>query len=359
MESFDMNGIDWQGIALLWPWMLALLPVPLLLRLIWRPAREPRDGALAVPFFGALAGLPGSGSGGGPGPARRLTLLGLMTLAWIALVLAAARPQWMGEPVALPTAGRDLMMAVDVSGSMEIADMQFRRDGPSLDRLTAVKLVGGDFLERRGGDRLGLVLFGSRAYLQTPLTADRQTVNAMLRESEIGLAGTETALGDAIGLAVKHLKDRPAESRVLVLLTDGVNTAGALQPEQAAALARDHGIRIHTIGIGSDRAVVQTPMGPRRLAPDSQLDEAMLRRIAEATGGAYFRARDAAGLAEIYGRIDALEPTEGDPATLRPTRALFAWPLGLALLLSAGVAVVHLGRGGLAGGLGAGPRMQA
>ncbi|MFC3229923.1 vWA domain-containing protein [Marinibaculum pumilum] len=341
------NGIDWSGIVLLWPWMLLLLPLPLLVRLLWRRAPEARAGALPVPFFAAVRGLPGAASGSSRGRVRRTALLGLMGLAWIALVVAAARPQWIGEPVALPTEGRDLMMAVDVSGSMEIADMQFRSDGAALDRLTAVKLVGGDFLERRAGDRLGLILFGSRAYLQTPLTADRHSVHEMLRDSAIGLAGTDTALGDAIGLAVKHLKDRPADARVLVLLTDGVNTAGALQPEQAARLARDYGIRIHTIGIGSDRAVVQTPLGPRRLSPDSQLDEAMLRRIADTTGGTYFRARDAGGLAEIYARIDALEPTEGEPATLRPTRALHAWPLALAMLLSGAVAAVHLGRVGM------------
>lgn len=350
--------MDWNGITLLWPWMLALLPLPLLARYLLRRAPERRAGALPVPFFAAAAAMQGSGGMQPPQP-RRLALLLMMTLAWAFLVLAAARPQWAGEPVVLPESGRDLMLALDLSGSMEIRDMAFRQGAPMqgapmLDRLTAVKLVVGDFLERRAGDRIGLVLFGSRAHLLAPLTPDRQTLAALLDEVEIGLAGTETAIGDAIGLAVKQLKDRPEEARVLVLLTDGVNNAGALEPLQAAALAGEYGIRIHTIGMGSDLAVVDTPHGPRRVAPGDQFDETTLRRIAEESGGSYFRARDAAGLAEVYARIDALEAVEGEPALLRPTRALFHWPLGLALLLSAGVVALHLGRADL---LPAGPAL--
>lgn len=324
-------------IELDWPWMLLVLPLPWLVRRLWTPAPEGQGAALRVPFFRDVAGL---GAGGGRG-ARRRGVLGVMALAWVLLVLAAARPQWVGPAVAVPTAGRDLMLAVDLSGSMENADLTL--EGRPVDRLSVVKAVAGDFIARREGDRVGLILFGTRAYLQAPLTFDRTTVRTLLDESEIALAGEKTALGDALGLGVKVLRDRPAESRVLVLLTDGVHNAGALAPEQAAALAAESGVTVYTIGVGADRMVVRTPLGPRRVNPAEELDEATLDAIAEATGGRYFRARDTAGLAEIYARIDALEPTEGDPGQVRPTVSLFHWPLAAALLLTTGLALVRLG----------------
>jgi Ca-activated chloride channel family protein len=202
-------------------------------------------------------------------------------------------------------------------------------------RLTVVQTVAGDFIERRLNDRVGLILFGSRAFLQTPLTFDRTTVKTLLDEAEIGLAGKETAIGDAIGLAVKRLREQPAEgSRVLILLTDGANNAGEIEPERETSLAVQQGIRIYTIGVGADEMVVSGSFGSNRVNPSADLDENMLRNIAAQTGGRYFRARDSAGLATIYALLDELEPVEVDEEVYRPVRELYDWPLAAALSLT-------------------------
>lgn len=323
-------------ITLAWPWMLAALPLPLLARFLLPRARESRGGALRVPFFHRLADLPG---GGAPKPSWRWLTLGVMTLAWIALVIAAARPQWVGEPEKLPAKGRDIVLALDLSGSMARED--FAVSGRAVDRLSIVKAVAESFVKGRKGDRIGLVLFGTRAYLQTPLTYDRATVARMIDEAEIGLAGEETAIGDAIGIAVKRLKDQSEADRVMVLLTDGSNNAGALDPVAAAKLAADAGIRIHTIGVGAE--AMRGAYG-QLVNPSMDLDERTLGAIADATGGRYFRARDTAGLAQVWKLIDAMEPTAGDPQTVRPTRQLFDWPLAVAVLLSLALAAARLVR---------------
>jgi Ca-activated chloride channel family protein len=247
-------------------------------------------------------------------------------------VSAAARPRWVGEQLELPVSGRDLMLAVDLSGSMEIED--FVIDGDAVDRLTATKYVASDFIARRNGDRLGLILFGRNAYLQTPLTFDLTTVRTLLLESVIGLAGKETAIGDAIGLAIKRLKDNDEQSRVLILLTDGANTAGEVTPLKAAELAATHGLKIYTIGIGADEMIRRTLFGRQRVNPSRDLDEKTLRAIAEQTGGQYFRARDTAELERIYTQLDELEPVEAEQQTFRPVQALFVWPLAAALAIS-------------------------
>jgi Ca-activated chloride channel family protein len=306
-------------------WALLLLPLPWLVRRLLPPAPAAGSAALRVPFFAALAEdrsprLP---------LARWPAMVGL--LAWALLVLAAARPQWIGEPVALPLAGRDLMLAVDISGSMREEDMVI--GGRIVDRLTAVKAVAGDFMERREGDRIGLILFGQQAYVQTPLTFDRDTARTLLFEAAVGLAGRETAIGDAIGLAVKRLRDADTDERVLILLTDGANTAGTIRPLKAAELAAEAGVRIHTIGVGGDpRSAYGLNLGR------NPLDETTLKAIAEATGGRYFRGRDVGELQAIYAMLDELEPVASDQATYRPVDELFAWPLAVALALSAGAA---------------------
>ena len=188
-------------------------------------------------------------------------------------------------------------------------------------------------LARRNGDKLGLILFGSQAYLQGPLTYDRNTLNTLLEEARIGFAGNATAIGDAIGIAIKRLKDRPAENRVLILLSDGADTASELPPRKAAELAADHGIRIHTVGIGAETALRRNFFGMRALQPAMDLDEETLTAIAEATGGRYFRATDPAQLAGIYRTLDELEPVEQEGEMLRPTSTLFHWPLAAALVL--------------------------
>lgn len=331
-------------ITLLWPWMLLLAPLPWLLRRLLPPRTRPQP-ALRVPFFERWQALAARDRGAGRAAAGSLPAIGLW-LIWCALLCAAARPQWIGAAVSLPNSGRDLMLAVDISGSMRVEDMQA---GDSLvRRIDAVKALASDFIGRRRGDRLGLILFGSNAYLQSPLSFDVQTVQRFLREAQIGFAGQETAIGDAIGLAVKRLESRPASSRVLVLLTDGRDTASTIDPLEAATLAGDMGVRIHTIGIGAESLTVPgllgSTIGARRVNPSSDLDEATLERIADDTGGRYFRARDPAELAQIYSFLDELEPLEVDEALYRPRQSLLALPLLLAIAGSFALAILQLRR---------------
>ncbi|MFG1464266.1 VWA domain-containing protein [Xanthobacter sp. DSM 24535] len=306
-----------------WLWAAALLPLPLLVRYALPPARRSRAGALRVPFFAEIA--PGAGSGARLGRGLKLALL---TLIWLALVLAAMRPTYVGTPVPIPVEGRDLMMAVDLSGSMARQDLT--KDGLPTDRLSVVKAVADDFIARRTGDRVGLILFSSRAYIQTPLTFDRNVTRDLLAQATIGMTGQETAIGDAIGLAVKTLQDRPEDKRVLVLLTDGANNSGVLDPIHAAELARQEHVKIYAIGVGADSLAI----GQQIVNPSADLDEAALAQIATLTGGRYYRARDSAGLAAIYRDINQIEPVAGEPLYLAPTVSLFHWPLGFALALS-------------------------
>jgi Ca-activated chloride channel family protein len=310
---------------LFWPLALLALPLPWLVRRLLPRAAESGGAVLRVPFFGELDALAGEHAGTG----SRRWRWGL--LPWIVLCVAAARPQWVGEPESLPLSGRDLMLAVDVSGSMQAEDMEI--GGRNVDRLTAVKVVLGDFLERRVGDRVGLVLFGQFAYQMTPLTFDRNSVRYQLETSAIGLAGRETAIGDAIGLSVKRLRQRPADQRVLILLTDGVNTAGELPPLKAAELAQAEKVRVYTVAIGSEGGQMQV-FGIPVATPGAEIDEATLTEIANLTGGKFFRARDTAELAGIYAELDRLEPAEQEGDRLRPRTELFVYPLLLALLLA-------------------------
>jgi Ca-activated chloride channel family protein len=307
------------------PWVLAALPLPWLVRRLTPPARE-RGGALRVPFFRALA----EASAQGFASSRRgVVVAAAKVLSWALLVVAAAQPQWIGPPQAIPTEGRDLMLALDLSESMRTRDFEVR--GRAVDRFAVVRAVARDFTLQRTGDRVGLVLFGTRAFLQAPLTPDLATVAKLLEESEVGLAGEATAIGDALGLAVKHLHERPEGERVLVLLSDGESNAGVLDPKRAAELARDAGVRVYTIGVGTGS---QLPPSRRRGVRAAGADEATLREIASTTNGRYFRADDTESLVGVYREIDALEPTKGDPATVRPVRALFPWPLGAAFALA-------------------------
>jgi Ca-activated chloride channel family protein len=237
------------------------------------------------------------------------------------------------------------MLAVDISGSMAIPD--FSVNGQEVTRLDVVKRAAGEFIARRTGDRVGLIVFGSQAYVQTPLTFDRDTVSTMLQESEIGLAGKETAIGDAIGLAVKRLREQPAGSRVLVLLTDGANTAGEVSPKQAGELAKEQGIRLYTIGVGADSMEVDSLFGSRTVNPSRDLDENTLRHLAQSTGGLYLRAKNTEALVNVYTELDRLEPASTDTELFRPRTELFIWPLSLALALSVLMAISLLIPNGL------------
>lgn len=321
-------------ITLLWPLMLLLLPLPLLVRWL-APAHRTERPALRAPFFAHWLRLAAGGGGRVRAASRRLPAI-LLWLIWLCLVLAASRPMWIGEALELPNSGRDLMLAVDISGSMRVEDMQI---GNGLARrIDAVKELGSDFMARRAGDRLGLILFGSRAYLQSPLSFDVQTVQRFLREAQIGFAGQETAIGDAIGLAVKRLQERPESHRVLILLTDGQDTASTVDPLEAARLAASLKVRIYTIGIGAETltlpGLLGSPLGARTVNPSADLDEESLATIAQLTGGRYFRARDPAELATIYAMLEELEPLEVDVSLYRPQQSLIAVPLLTALLLS-------------------------
>lgn len=315
--------LSWQ-----WPYLLALLPLPLLVRWLSK-GEDSRASAIQVPFFEALQSLNDSQLNPKGGGWFKALLLWLM---WASLLVGVARPTWVGEPVNLPQDRRDLMIAVDISESMSQKDMLVKNRYTN--RITAVKAVVGDFVKKRAGDRLGLILFGQQGYLQTPLTYDAKTVNQQLQEAQLGFAGNATAIGDAIGLAIKRLRDRPADSRVLILLTDGANTAGT-EPLQAAAIAAEAEIKIHTIGVGANEIVTRDLFGRnRKVNPSRDLDEATLSAIADKTGGKYFRARDPKELQQVYAEIDRLEPIP-EEQTFRPTRSLLHWPLSAALLLSA------------------------
>jgi len=320
-----------------WPWCFILLPLPLLVYFGFKQAKQEKA-ALLVPFYDNLEKK-------SPGKRilakhqwQRALLLGLI---WILLVGAAARPQWVADAVSLPLSGRDVLLAVDISESMIQEDMTINNE--PVTRLNAVKNVLADFIERRQGDRLGLVLFGTNAYLQTPLTFDTTTVANFLNEAQLGFAGTNTAIGEAIGLSVKRLQSLAQQSangnsvdnndRVVILLTDGANTAGEISPVQAAQLAGQLGIKIYTIGIGAEEMVVGGFFGPRRINPSAQLDEVTLRAIASTTDAEYFRATNTDELNNIYEAIDALEPITQDEKLFRPTRSLFTWPLFFALSL--------------------------
>ncbi len=313
--------------SLAWPWMLLALPLPFIVRALMPPVVGTQDAGLRVPSFRGFEML-----------ADRSEVEQLLNwrfwiavVAWVLLVLAAARPERIGDELDVPVSGRNLMLAVDLSGSMDAKD--FELGNRRVDRLTATKAVAGDFIGRREGDRIGLILFGERAYLQAPLTFDRRTVRVWLDEARVGIAGSKTAIGDAIGLAVKRLRERPTNSRVLVLITDGANNGGELDPLLAATLAAEESVRIHTIGIGAvpEEGGVLSRFG---FNPGLDLDEPTLRAIAEQTGGEYFRAASSAELKAIGAALDRLEPAAQQPTQARLAEALYIWPLSAALLIS-------------------------
>ena len=316
-----------------WWWVLILWPLPFLLRWLLPVATRRRQAALRVPFFDQLHELPMSRRVAGRSNMRLLVSM----LMWCALVVAAMRPQWLGELVDIPLTGRDLMLGLDISGSMREQDFEVR--GRSVERMEAAKVVASEFVAQREGDRVGLILFGDNAQVQTPLTYDLDTVQHFIGESLVGLIGSSTAIGDAIGLAVKRLKERPAQSRVFILLTDGANTAGAVTPIDAARIASQYGIRIHTIGVGAEQVVVRDLFGSRVVNPSKALDEETLQEIADLTGGKYFRARNTREMVSIYDEINALEPSETDSLQQRPLKELYIWPLALAFVLSLLVAL--------------------
>ncbi len=318
-----------------WPYLILALPLPLLIRWLLPVDMPEQQAALKVPFIEDFATAETTSSS----QTKQWSFL-LASIAWIALVIACMRPLWMGEPIEQAISGRDLMLAIDLSGSMEEQDFMIEQQ--RVDRLTATKYVAEQFISRRVGDRLGLILFGTNAYLQTPLTFDRQTITILLNEAVLGLAGENTAIGDAIGLAVKRLKKQTTDSRVMVLLTDGANTAGEVTPIKAAEIAAENHLKIYTIGIGADEMIVRSFFGSRRVNPSRDLDEKTLTAIAEKTGGRYFRARNTEELEKIYHLLDELEPVEKDKQYFRPKIELYYWPLALSLFIAGIISLSRL-----------------
>lgn len=316
-------------------WLCLLLPF-----LVWYflPAAKGLHGdALRVPFLKDLAKInlkSGSIWGGLSAGASKITSASwlAMYLVFALLTAALARPQWVGEPLRLKNYSRDILLVMDISTSMLEPD--FVVNGRPVDRLTAVKKVAADFIDKRTDDRVGLVLFGSRAYLQAPITFDKASVKEILRSMEAGMAGNSTAIGDALGLSLKSLKDSPnLDRKMIILLTDGENNDGSVTLPQAIKLAKDEGVKVYTIGVGADQALVQSIFGYRMLGR-SDLDEASLQQIADETQGSYFRAKDTSSLQKVYAAIDKLEPTLNDNTYVQEVKELYWIPLLAAVLLA-------------------------
>ncbi|MGO2343220.1 vWA domain-containing protein [Vibrio litoralis] len=311
-----------------WVWVFLALPLPLIV--YWfAPAHQPRAAIV-------LSSLPTEGN------VQQKQHIGLKSLAiiiWLLLVTAAARPIWYGKPVEFQPKHRDMMLVVDLSGSMAQEDM----NSPSgyIDRLSAVKQVLTDFIAKRKGDRLGLVLFADHAYLQTPLTLDRTTVLQQLNRAQLNMIGTQTAIGEGLGIATKTFIKSEAEQRVIVLLSDGSNTAGVIDPIEAANIAKENHAIIYTVGVGAGELQVDSFFGSRTVNTSQDLDEKTLTQIAQMTGGKYFRARDQKELNEIYNTINQLQPVSNATQTWRPQTEWFTYPLALALILSFILAVLR------------------
>jgi Ca-activated chloride channel homolog len=328
-----------------WPWFVLLLPVPFIVRYFWPRLRQGKEqlaeGQQPTLLHSSPERLASAFSSFRPDTLRAGYLhAALLTILWIALVVAMMRPQLLEPYTEARTEGYDLMIAIDASRSMGALD--FTVDSREVSRMAVIKGVAGRFITARKGDRVGLIVFGDYAYVLSPLTLDVNAVRSLLDTVIPSIVGNATAIGDAIGLAVKKLRERPKGSRVLVLVTDGENTAGSLPPLASAQLAAVEGIRIYTIGVGSKGLVPFIEDGQRTMV-SMEIDEELLQNVANTTGGAYFRATDANALEEIYRRIDSLEKTETEIHSVLVPRPLYRWPLGLALLILLGLGLFPYG----------------
>ncbi|WP_024517186.1 VWA domain-containing protein [Bradyrhizobium sp. Tv2a-2] len=305
-----------------WPWLLVLLPLPILAWWLLPPYRS-RLASVQVPFFERLASATGqTPQQGAVVLQRRFVQMIVAALVWILLVAALAKPQWVGDPVTHEVSARDLVLAVDISGSMDQRDFR-APDGQMLTRLDGVKRVVKDFISRRHGDRVALIPFGTRAYVQVPFTQDLETAEQLLEQTQVGMAGQQTAIGDTIGLAIKTFATSTAKQKLLILLTDGNDTASRVPPEHAADIARQNDVTIYTIGVGDPKAT-----------GENRVDLGVLQAVASTTHGQFFRAEDGAQLQAIYADIDRLAPAKLETLSWRPKLPLFQWPLGAAVILS-------------------------
>lgn len=305
-------------------WMLLLLPLPLIIRFL-TPRVEQAHVAIWMPQARHTA--PDTSFVRSTPWSRWI----VPSLIWSLLIVASAQPRWVGEPIAIQPEAREIMIALDLSGSMQMDDMEL--NGRSVTRLEAAHKILADFIRRRTGDRIGLIVYADSAHVYVPITSDLETVAKMAEQAFIGLAGQRTALGDAIALSIRYFTDRESPHRLVLMLTDGAINTGQINAEQAIELARNHDVKIHTIGIGSDEVTVRGIFGERRLNPSIDLDEIFLNEVARATGGEYFRARSTQEMERIYTLIDRLEPISREDRSIRPQRSLAHYPLALAFIL--------------------------
>ena len=313
--------------SFMWPWVLLAVCVPFLVyKLLPTSERTDTSQAVSWPFFEQLK----KGLEKDPGQAGRLARW-LFFGFWVCRIVAAARPVYWTEPLILSQQQRNLMLVLDVSGSMEEHDFSVNQQAFS--RLDIVKYLTHDFLQKRQGDQVGMVLFGTRAYPYVPLTSDVQTAAQMLQEMSVGMAGDRTSIGDALVLALKNLQSAPTQSQIIILMSDGQANAGIVTPEKAAELAKEMGVKIYTIGIGAGEYALPSAFGLPAVAVAGALDEQTLQEIAQTTGGAYFRAKTTPDLAQIYQHIEKLEPIEQENLVVRLHKELFYIPCMLALLL--------------------------
>ena len=303
-------------------WVFVLLPLPVVARWLIPAYRESQE-AVRVPFFPLLAQLTGASAGERVTAAERSVMSWIvLSIGWLALVCALARPIWLEEPLVQELPMRDLLVALDLSGSMETRDFVDPAGDPT-DRLTAAKSVLKEFLERREGDRVGLVLFGSAAFVQAPFTEDLEVVQQLLDEAGARMLGPRTMLGDSIGLAIRLFERSEVDQRVLIVLTDGNDTGSLVPPERAAEIARDNGVVVHTVA-----------MGDPTNAGEQALDEQTLQAIADITGGGYYHANSTSELESVYTSLDELNPRQVETLSYRPERELYHWPLAILLLVS-------------------------
>ncbi len=309
------------------PWVFIAWPLPILLWLLSPRAPLQLPVALRVPFFNAMMSrLEETKYVSG-----KLSSVALLLVIWSLMLLALSGPRWVGEPRPLPREGYNIMLALDLSGSMEVDDMLLH--GRPATRLAVVKRAAAQFVEDRKTDKIGLILFGSQAYLQTPLTYDHHSLLMRIEDASVGLAGKTTSIGDALGLAVKRLQNVPSQGRVIILLTDGVNNSGVLAPVKAAELAATEGIKIYTIGLGAEADPRMNSNLFLGLNAGVDLDEDTLKEVSKITGGQYFRATDSQSLQSIYQTINQMETVSQEKQIIRPQHDYYAWPLTLALLL--------------------------
>jgi len=306
-------------LAFEYPWVFLIIPLPILVWVLLPPYREEQE-AVRIPFFDQLAELTGLKPTPGAVILKTNILQKLVApIAWLLIVAALACPQWIEDPIERIESARDLMLAVDLSQSMEVRDF-VDPEGNRIDRLEAVKLVLDDFITRREGDRIGLIVFGGAAYPQVPFTLDHASCRILLEQARIGMAGPRTSIGDAIGLAIQQFEAGQVEERVLILLTDGNDTGSKMPPLKAAEIAAQNGILIHTIGIGDPQA-----------SGEDKVDLEALGEIAESTGGRSFRGEDLEQLEQIYATLDEMTPHNYERFTYRPKIPLYYWPLGIAV----------------------------